>query len=573
MQGDQHTTSFVSTHGQSPEDWFHQTLQEARVSLSNGFSPEMLGHATTLVAFSQNLGTEQQVMALNHHGNLLFLAGQTFDALNVLLQAHALLEDMDLIDESTRNENLLGASYQILGDLQAAFPHYQASLVLARKSGNLLMQAKTISNLALLLQQQGKYQDALDILAEAENLARRIPSDIDLCRFLLNKIDIYLEEARNGIDLHVDLMPGSISEVRELLKHLNAPQFQLMLLQYSAEIHLLYGHLKMAHNLLDEAQPLVDLEHTTEDEAHIALLRGRVLQKEGHLEEALFYMQHALRLYEDLHYQDNILGVLEHLVDLLKQRGEYHLALQHHERLHQLDREVRTEANTRQLEMMSFQRKLEQSQHEAELERIRSEELELLVQERTAELESAYLEMLERLAVAAEFRDTDTGEHTVRVGERAAEVARILNMPEDQIRVLRLAARLHDVGKIAISDTILHKPGKLTEDEYLTMKAHTLAGAKMLSDARSDLIRMAEVIALTHHERWDGGGYPQGLKGEEIPIEGRIVAVVDVLDALTSQRPYKKAWSMEEALQEIQRLSGSHFDPQVVQALLGLYED
>ncbi|WP_051963231.1 HD domain-containing phosphohydrolase [Deinococcus misasensis] len=573
MQGDQHTASFVSTHGQSPEDWFHQTLQEAKQALSGGVSGNMLEQAKTLVAFSEQLNTQQQVMALNHHGHLLFLTGQTFDALHVLLQANALLEDIDLIDEATRNHNLLGASYQILGDLQAAFPHYQSSLSLSRQSGNGLMQARTLSNIALLLQQQGKYSDALNVLTEAENLARQLDVPVDLCRFLLNKISVYLDEAKHGIDSHATQMPDWVYEARQLLEHLQIRHMQLILEQYRIEIHLLYGQLKAARQVLEAAEPLLDAEEFPEPMAHFLMFKGKLLQEEGHLEQAhALYMQ-ALHMFETLHHQDNILLVLKHLVELHKLRGEYHLALQHHERLHQLDREVRTEANTRQLEMMSFQRKLEQSQHEAELERIRSEELEQLVQERTAELESAYLEMLERLAVAAEFRDTDTGEHTVRVGERAAEVARILNMPEDQIRVLRLAARLHDVGKIAISDTILHKPGKLTDEEYLTMKAHTLAGAKMLSDARSDLIRMAEVIALTHHERWDGGGYPQGLKGEEIPIEGRIVAVVDVLDALTSQRPYKKAWSMEEALQEIQRLSGSHFDPQVVQALLGLHKE
>jgi putative two-component system response regulator len=132
------------------------------------------------------------------------------------------------------------------------------------------------------------------------------------------------------------------------------------------------------------------------------------------------------------------------------------------------------------------------------------------------------------------------------------------------------AATLHDVGKIGIADDILLKPGKLSDPEYVAMRLHTTMGAKLLSEGHSEVIKMAETIALSHHERWDGKGYPAGLKGDEIPLEGRIVAVVDVLDALTHERPYKPAWSLEDALHEIKGLSGTHFDPSIVEALLCL---
>jgi putative two-component system response regulator len=138
---------------------------------------------------------------------------------------------------------------------------------------------------------------------------------------------------------------------------------------------------------------------------------------------------------------------------------------------------------------------------------------------------------------------------------------------------MRRAAPLHDVGKIGISDLILLKPGKLTPEEFEVMKGHTTIGARILANGRSDLIRMAERIALTHHERWSGGGYPNGLKGEEIAIEGRIVAVADVFDALSHDRPYKKAWPMGEAVAEIKSQSGQQFDPNVVEAFLRLQRD
>lgn len=196
--------------------------------------------------------------------------------------------------------------------------------------------------------------------------------------------------------------------------------------------------------------------------------------------------------------------------------------------------------------------------------------LESKVQERTQELEIAQMETLQRLASAAECRDDDTGLHTKRVGNTAASIAEILNLPQRQVELIRLAAPLHDVGKIGIPDFILLKPGKLTSEEFTIMKQHTLIGAKMLSNSTSLWLGLAEEIARSHHERWDGNGYPHQLSGEDIPLVGRIVAVADVFDALTHERPYKNAWSVNEALSEIEAQSTRHFDEQVVKAFLTL---
>lgn len=195
--------------------------------------------------------------------------------------------------------------------------------------------------------------------------------------------------------------------------------------------------------------------------------------------------------------------------------------------------------------------------------------LDKKVRERTIELEETQREILERLALAAEYRDDDTGEHTQRVGQTSAHIAKALSLPEENVELIRRAAPLHDVGKIAIPDAILLKPGKLTKEEFEQMKTHTTLGAKMLSGGEFPLLQMAEEIALTHHEHWDGKGY-LGLKGESIPIAGRIVAVADVFDALTHERPYKKAWSQNEALDEIQRQSGRQFDSRIVEAFLNV---
>jgi len=191
--------------------------------------------------------------------------------------------------------------------------------------------------------------------------------------------------------------------------------------------------------------------------------------------------------------------------------------------------------------------------------------LEKRVIERTYELEESHLEILVRLARAAEYRDDDTGEHTWRVGRISALIAQHMGLADKKVKLILHAARLHDVGKIAIPDGILLKPARLTSEEFETMKTHTTLGAEILSGGSSPLLQMAETIALTHHEKWNGTGYPGGLMGDLIPIEGRIVSVADVFDALTHDRPYKTAWPVEKAMDEIESQTGKQFDPDVVE--------
>jgi putative two-component system response regulator len=196
--------------------------------------------------------------------------------------------------------------------------------------------------------------------------------------------------------------------------------------------------------------------------------------------------------------------------------------------------------------------------------------LEQEVAERTRDLEQARLEILGRLALAAEYRDDETQEHAWRIGRTCALLADAVGLPDRQVELIRRAAPLHDIGKIGIPDAILLKPGKLTEHEFDAIKTHTTIGAEILSGGKSSLLLLAERIALSHHERWGGGGYPDGLSGEEIPLAGRIVAVADVFDALTHERPYKRAWPVDEAVSEVLDQRGRQFDPQLVDAFASL---
>jgi putative two-component system response regulator len=199
--------------------------------------------------------------------------------------------------------------------------------------------------------------------------------------------------------------------------------------------------------------------------------------------------------------------------------------------------------------------------------------LEHRVLARTTELERARGETLERLSLAAEFRDDDTKQHAARVGRTAGMLAERIGLCDEEITRLRCAAPLHDIGKIGIPDSILLKGGQLAASEYELMKTHTLIGAEIVSGSSSDVLELSAVIARSHHEHWDGRGYPHGLARDEIPLAGRLSAVADVFDALTHARPYKPAWPVGDAVAEMRRLRGTQFDPEVFDAFASIDHD
>ncbi|HQC29748.1 MAG TPA: response regulator [Methylotenera sp.] len=198
--------------------------------------------------------------------------------------------------------------------------------------------------------------------------------------------------------------------------------------------------------------------------------------------------------------------------------------------------------------------------------RNRAKTLEASVKEATKNILAREHETLLRLAKAGEFRDTETGNHVIRMAKYSRFIAEALGLDEERCALIEVSAPMHDIGKIGISDGILLKPGKLTDVEFSTMKQHTTIGHEILKGSPSKFLALGAEIALGHHEKFDGTGYPSGLKGSEIPLEARIVAVADVFDALTSERPYKKAWTNQAAIDYITEQSGKHFDPECVAA-------
>ncbi|MDH5649065.1 MAG: response regulator [Gammaproteobacteria bacterium] len=221
-----------------------------------------------------------------------------------------------------------------------------------------------------------------------------------------------------------------------------------------------------------------------------------------------------------------------------------------------------------QLELIARVQNLLEVQFYHKTMRNQNQLLERMVDERTRALQETRLQVVRRLGRAAEYRDNETGLHIIRMSKISALLGRASGMSETESELLLHASPMHDIGKIGIPDEVLLKPGRFVPEEWEIMKTHTTIGADILSGGGSSLLDMASEIALTHHEKWDGSGYPGGLERENIPLVGRIVALADVYDALTSERPYKKAWSAADAVNYIKTNRGVHFDPRLVEIFL-----
>ena len=488
---------------------------------------EGLGRALELVA---NVPGQEvrRANVLSNLGALYTALGNYPGALENLQAAHDLLQHTDPASRSAASNLLsLGTVYQELGETAKARTFFVRAVTVAQSAAEPLMAAAALNNLANHHVSAESWDEAIVAFQEALELAREA----------------------GATEYEVDNLGGL------------------------GEVYAALGDLEQAaavHGLALTAARTVGYR---EGEGDALLNLGRDHLGAERPERALGPLGEALLLAREAGLQPSVCRAHELLAAAHEALGSFREALEHHRAFHEAERAVFSAENERRTRHLSVQFDLERAEHEAERYRLRAEvtqrardEAEATVRERTRELEEAQLEIVTRLAVAAEYRDDHTGEHTRRVGRNAAAIGAALGWPEGEVRLIHAAARLHDVGKIGVSDLILHKPGQLTGPERASMQAHAEIGARILAGGRSRLLRLAEEIASAHHERWDGLGYPRGLAGAAIPLSARVVAVADVLDALTQARPYKGAWPLEAALEELQAQSGRHFDPAVVAA-------
>ena len=427
--------------------------------------------------------------------------------------------------------NTIAAIHHELGDTERAIVNYEAAMTVNRDLGRPDFDAITLANVATLRAERGEHDLAVSTGERA----------LELCR------------------IHA---PGFIPEVLAAVADA---------LGGRGESTGRADDFDRARELLGAAVALLDGSSVSFDDAvraSVELTRGRVEHRAGHDEVARRHLEEALGLATVVNATLVQLEAHRLLAEVHKRTGSLVDAVRHLEARFDLNQRIFNEGTDIRIKTLQIAHEAEEARRQSEILRLRTTELESLVRGRTVELEQTQLEVLERLAILAEFRDTETGEHTVRVGDTCAALAREMELDGEWTDRLRLAARLHDIGKVAIPDSILLKPGPLDDAEFEVMKTHTTVGARILSGSSSPLLRLAEEVALNHHERWDGAGYPNGLVGEDIPMSGRLCAVADVFDALTHDRPYKKAWTTADAVDFIRSESGTRFDPRVVDAFV-----
>jgi putative nucleotidyltransferase with HDIG domain len=499
-------------------------------------------------------------------------------ALEYMLEAIDLtIELQDLITRG-ECERICGSIYLSQGRFSEALERFEVSLELSQQTQQLDNVSSALNNIAIIYQAFEENERALEYHTRNLQLGQQVGDTRAIIRAsnAIGLIHLELAEAKTDEDLErkrelhlaLDLFEQALELSREIqFRHAEIALLNNIGCVYMAR-HEPQKALKYFDTQLEVAKTFGDRKRfaggiVDSGRAHLAL---------GNLDLAFDLVWEAHQAFEELGTHDELAKTHKDLSAIFEARGNITLALEHFKQFHTLEATVKSDAAKQRTQTLAAKFDLEKSRLESEMYRIRTDELEVKVAERTQEVLDAQFEMLERLANAAEFRDSDTGTHTRRVGRIAAAVGKRLGMLNEDVQLLLSAAQLHDIGKIGIPDSILFKPGSLSDQEWEIMKSHTTLGAKMLEGGKSQLLQMAEEIALTHHERFDGTGYPLGLVGTHIPLTGRVVAVVDMYDALLSERPYKGAWSKTDALFEIKRVAGTHFDPEVVGIFLDVIE-
>lgn len=556
--------------GDSPEAArFH--LLEGRLYRAEG------EHRRAALSFGQAVQTARrlgdsslELAALNLQASAVDALGQPQRALQLLRRGLQTAEDSGHPLRLASIRNNIGDLERILGNHTAALEELTAARrIFGELAGPTRVSAINLINIASLYQDIGRHHEARrfleDALEEGEALAD----------------DSIVAVALNGL-ANSDLQLGSYRVARERFtaalekaRSIGDPAYEADNLDGLGQALAALGDYSAALETHEEALAAARRRNDHEGELDALVNLGRDQLQLGRPAQAVRQFGQALRIADDLEYPARSADIHALLSEAHEAAGDPWAALRHSRRHHELRSRLLEENNQERLRELQVRFELARSQHDAERYRLKSAvmrdavaEAEQSVRLRTEQLADAYIDIAERLALAAEYRDDGTGEHTQRVGRNTAVIAFLLGFRLEDIEVLFAAAKLHDVGKIGIPDSILYKSGHLTPEERALMQQHTLMGARLLAGGRSRLLRAAETICLRHHERFDGSGYPGGLKGDDIPIAARMVAVGDVLDALVFSRPYKPAWPVREALLEISNEAGGQFDPAAVAACL-----
>lgn len=450
-------------------------------------------------------------------------------ALEHALRALQVYRATDHFVDEGRILHTVAAVYQAMGDHDRATATYEAALAANEPFGRPDVDAMVLGNLARLSGRRGDHAEAIRLGRRAVELAEE----------------------------HADHLLGS-------------------LLADMAEAHAGLDDGETAAACFDDARAhwtarlAAGGELSPSEQLGVMLAEGRVALRSGELGGAVSTLSAALDLAERTGHRDRELEILDLLATAHKRAGNHVEALDHRERHFALHREIFNDTADLRMRTVQVAHDNETARHLAEITRLQTSGLVAGYAAEHADVDAYHLEAFERLASLAEFRGGNTTRHTEAVGDLAAEIGHAIGQLPQWCERLRLAARLHDIGKVAVADAVLLKPGPLTMDEFDEVKQHTVLGRRLLSGVSTELFSMAAEVAWSHHEWWDGTGYPNGLGGVSIPLSGRIVAIADVYDSLASRRIYKREWNLPEAVRFVISGSGTQFQPELVGAFVAV---
>ena len=505
--------------------------------------------------------------ALYRLAELSYAAGLTNEAFAVALEARSLAHQCGAVLAEVSALNLIAAVQYHAANYSEALTSAVAALELYRSSGERTSEGLLLNSLAVI-QHSLSDTDRAIVTYEAALMANKGEDRPDLDAITLANM------AKVRADRSEDLLAVSLGESALQLATEHAPEFVPEILARLAMAYVSLSALDRAAHCLDDADGVLR-DRTARQ---VALSPGSVVTvriARGELYVAQHLRDHALREWGDAlelatqaKMTEVALTLREKLASLNKDMGRFEQALFHQEARYALNAEIFERGTELRIKTLQIQHDTESARDKAEILRLRTTELDQLVQQRTDDIEQRMVESLVRVAGIAESYNADVAQHPVRVGDLAAELAAELGEPDEFVERLRVAARLHDIGKLVVAPSILLKPGPLTALEFEAVKSHPLQGADLLGGTSSPMLELAREVAVSHHERWDGSGYPTGARGHDIPRSGRIVYVADVFDALVSERVYKPAWTAADAAQYIVAGSGAQFDPEVVEAFI-----
>ena len=563
------TSTVAATHSLGNEPTVVDLLEMAREVESAD-----LGRARSLVQQARVMARSRhdehgESEALYRLAELSYADGLHNEAFAVALEARDLAHRCGSAKSEVNALNLIAAVQYQAANFSEALSSALAALELYRSTSERSSEGLLLNSLAVI-QHSLRDTDRAIVTYEAALMANKGQDRPDLDAITLANM------AKVRADRNEHLLAVSLGEAALDLAKVHSPEFVPEILARLAIAYVALSALDRATNCLDEADGVLR-DRTAR---RVALSPGSVVTvrtARGDLYVAQHLRDHALREWSDAlelaaqaKMTEVALTLREKLANLCKEMGRFETALAHQEARYALNEEMFSRGTDLRIRTLQIQHETEAARQQSEILRLRTTDLEALVVQRTDQMERFLVESLRRVAVLAETKDTASTEHPVRVGDLAADIAAELGESIEFVNRIRLAARLHDIGKVAVPDAVLLKPGALSPAEFEIVKTHVTLGAQMLADSPSPLVQLAAELTLAHHERWDGTGYPNGKVAEGIPLSGRIVAVADVYDALISARVYKQAWASIDAISYLVAGRGTQFDPRVVHAFIAV---